>query len=192
MIDTVDTVDTNFGWILGAQLTQLTQLTRILVSTVSTVSTVHLRRNGPPLRSQCTNRNYDLAPGSIAGFAKPINKIRILVTPTRVGGLMSQVGSSWPKQTQAPSLHRSSLPMAPPCCFEKIFQSCFPHKADDHEPTFLEKLGDALGVNKFAAHVIMDGTWIGGITDIHRQNGANPLGLWHGLWRGQIQGHGRM
>ena len=55
--------------------------------------------------------------------------------------------------------------MAPPCCFEKVFQSCFPHKADDHEPTFLEKLGDALGINKFAAYVIMDGSWIGGITD---------------------------
>ena len=63
----------------------------------------------------------------------------------------------------APSLHR--LPMAPPCCFEKVFQSCFPHKADDHEPTLLEKLGDALGINKFAAYVIMDGSWIGGITD---------------------------
>ena len=79
-------------------------------------------------------------------------------------GSHCQVGS-WLKlhRSVAPSLH--CLPMAPPCCFEKVFQSCFPHKADDHEPTFLEKLGDALGINKFAAYVIMDGSWIGGITD---------------------------
>lgn len=38
-------------------------------------------------------------------------------------------------------------------------------KADDHEPTFLEKLADKMGMNKFVAHVVMDGTWIGGITD---------------------------
>ena len=38
-----------------------------------------------------------------------------------------------------PSLFRSrglDLPMAPPCCFEKVFQSCFPKKADDHAAGF--------------------------------------------------------
>mmetsp|Transcript_68529 Transcript_68529/g.107859 ORF Transcript_68529/g.107859 Transcript_68529/m.107859 type:complete len:370 (+) Transcript_68529:58-1167(+) len=56
--------------------------------------------------------------------------------------------------------------MAPPCCFEKVFESCFPRKKTiDHEPTFLEKLADKMGMNKFVAHVVMDGTWLGGITD---------------------------
>ena len=105
----IDTVDTNFGWILGAQLTQLT---RILVSTVSTVSTVHLRRNGPPLRSQWTkyihkpqlrscarehrrlceahqlNQCYSIYYNRLVlVLLVPVLEVQVLLTPTYSGGM---------------------------------------------------------------------------------------------------------
>eukprot|EP00435_Cladocopium_sp_Y103_P072598 s2_g40.t1 len=87
------------------------------------------------------------------------------------------------RNSQPGVVHSDSQPMAPPCCFEKIFQSCFPKKADDHEPTFLEKLADKMGMNKFVAHVVMDGTWIGGITVVQRHMAALILVHGHGQQR---------
>ncbi|CAK9117435.1 unnamed protein product [Durusdinium trenchii] len=57
--------------------------------------------------------------------------------------------------------------MAPPCCFEGVFKSCFPQKANPEklEPNAVQKLAGYLGLYKFSAYVIMDASWISKLCD---------------------------
>ncbi|CAE7198394.1 unnamed protein product [Symbiodinium natans] len=62
-----------------------------------------------------------------------------------------------------------ALVTTPPCCFEKVFESCFPRMPEEEflkrEPSLLQKLARALGVYKYQAHTIMDAPWTGSMAD---------------------------